>query len=306
MSVFIRLIDNGDLAGGLADAVQCFRNDIKNARIFDISVDKFNKIPGAPFAYWTGNSAIRAFERFRPVQIEPERKACFGLSTKDDMRFLRLSWECRRLGEPQRWFPLVKGGEFSRYYFDPHLVIDWENDGRRLKAFAQHRTAQIFGVGSWSRWINNWDTYFRPGIFWSRRSQRGLSFRFLPSGCIYTDKAPVIFLPREERLWTAALLNSKAFSSLVDLHTSFGSYEVGAIQRSPLPEPTEEHRSRLSQLVRRAWSLMRTLDTSNETSNTFLLPSALRFRLGDFDPKSLKAEYQDIQTHIEEIAFDPT
>ena len=303
-TIFIRLMEEQNKSASLRVTAQSIREGKSDPRTFTVQPDQFRKVPGAPFSYWVGNAARDAFERFSSVQNEPERKACFGLSTKDDARFVRLNWECHPNSVNSRWFSLVKGGAFSRYYLDPYLTIDWESNGARLKAFAEVRTAEIFGVGSWSRWINNWDTYFQPGVFWSRRSQKGLSFRVLPSGCIYTDKAPVVFSSLDSLLANTALLNSEAFRSLVDFQISFGSFEVGAIQRTPIPAPAPDDKEQLTALAKRAWSLKRILDTVEETSHAFLLPAALRVRLGDYDPPAIEAEMERIQGQIDEIAFN--
>jgi hypothetical protein len=303
-TIFLRLMEEQDKSASLRVTAQSIREGRSDPRTFTVQPDHFRKVPGAPFSYWVGSAARDAFERFSSVQNEPERKACFGLSTKDDARFVRLNWECHPNSINSRWFSLVKGGAFSRYYFDPYLTIDWERNGARLKAFAEVRTAEIFGVGSWSRWINNWDTYFRPGVFWSRRSQKGLSFRVLPSGCIYTDKAPVVFSSLDSLLANAALLNSEAFRSLVDFQISFGSFEVGAIQRTPIPTPAPDDKEQLNALAKRAWSLKRIFDTVKETSHAFLLPAALRDRLGDYDPPAIEAELARVQGQIDEIAFN--
>ena len=54
----------------------------------------------------------------------------------------------------------------------------------------------------------------------------------------------------------------------------------------------------------RAWSQKRTLDTVEETSHAFLLPAALRARLGDYAPPAIEAELARIQAEIDDIAFD--
>ena len=56
---------------------------------------------------------------------------------------------------------------------------------------------------------------------------------------------------------------------------AFGSYEVGVIQRTPVPVVGDSDRNILSELARRAWSLKQRLDSNNETSQAFLLPPAL-------------------------------
>ena len=82
------------------------------------------------------------------------------------------------------------------------------------------------------------------------------------------------------------------------------SYEVGVIQRSPVPDLSAEEQSTLAALARSAWSLKRKLDTIEETSHAFLLPAALRTRLGDYTPPAIEAELARIQAQIDDIAFD--
>lgn len=270
----IRVLDVIDKGVVIAGVVDLLGTGHTASAVFIVDPADFYKVPGTPFSYWAGNAARSAFSTLPVVQSE-DRKACVGLSTKDDVRFIRLRWEvdCSETG--RRWFCLVKGGAFARFYSDPHLVLDWEEDGRRLKTFAEQRTTQIFGVPSWSRWINNWDTYFRPGINWSRRSQRGLSLRAFPEGCIYSDKAPVIFDEVERLPVLLALTNSLPFQRLVELQMAFGSYEVGVIQKTPLPDLSIDQGIQLGSLSYKAWRERCSTDTAHSTSHAFIVPALL-------------------------------
>jgi hypothetical protein len=83
------------------------------------------------------------------------------------------------------------------------------------------------------------------------------------------------------------------------------AYQVGTVGRTPFPKEENTNTSnKLATLVHRAWSLKRTLDTITETSHAFYLPEALRDRLGEYDPPAIEAELSDIQTEIDDIAFD--
>lgn len=139
--------------------------------------------------------------------------------------------------------------------------------------------------------------------------------RVLPSGCIFADKGPAAFLKDdspEELLAILAVTNSSAFGVLVSLQLAAAdaaarSYEVGVIQRTPVPDLTPDQRSQLATLARCAWSLKRSLDTVTETSHAFLLPLVLRQaqadHLGAFDPPAIEAELARIQAEIDDIAF---
>jgi len=84
---------------------------------------------------------------------------------------------------------------------------------------------------------------------------------------------------------------------------AFGSYEVGVIQRTPIPRLTEEEILNLAMAARRFWHLKRTLDSVVETSHAFVLPSALRSRIGHFDPSAIEAELEQIREKVDEASF---
>jgi hypothetical protein len=113
----------------------------------------------------------------------------------------------------------------------------------------------------------------------------------------------------DELMTLACLLNSTAFGLLVSLQLAAAdaaarSYEVGVIQKTPVPDITPTQMSRLVTLARRAWSLKRSLDTTTETSHAFILPAALRLRVGAFDPSEIEVELSCIQAEIDTFAFD--
>jgi hypothetical protein len=134
----------------------------------------------------------------------------------------------------------------------------------------------------------------------------------MPAGCIFADKGPVAFVADddpEELLALLAIFNSRAFGLLVSLQlaaadTAARSYEVGVIQRTPVPDLIAEQQSQLAKLARRAWVLKRKADTINETSHAFLLPAALRDRVGEFNALAIEAELVFIQTEIDTTVFD--
>ena len=185
------------------------------------------------------------------------------------------------------------------------MVLLWTEDGSEIKAWVVSNPTDP-RTAHWSRRIANSDFFFRPGLTWPLRTTSGLGLRALPAGCIFGHKGPAAFVAGDNPdilLALLALTNSAPFRVLVSLQMAFGSYEVGVIQRTPIPSLTTGHKP-LATAARRAWSLKRTLDTVNETSHAFLLPAALRPRLGGFDPPAIEAELARIQADIDAIAFD--
>jgi hypothetical protein len=307
MSHFLRLLNETDKAQALALCCKKVRLAEKDSRLFDVTSDSFKVVPGKPFAYWVSNEVRQVFLQFPALQND-ERVAAIGASTKDDGRFLRLKWEVP--GGNDGYPSFAKGGRYSPFYADVYLVIRWRDDGIEAKTFVSDYRASRGWSPHWKAELHNPHLYFRPGLTWPRRTN-GLSFRAMPRGCIFADKGPAAFVSDDSPdalLALCALVNSLAFGLLVSVQLArvelAQSFEVGLIQQTPVPDPSTDQKSRLATLARRAWSLKRTLDTIEETSHAFVLPAALRARLGDYDPSSIEAELARIQAEIDAMAFD--
>lgn len=304
MSLFLRLLSEPEKAGALAEVSNRQRAGISDERIIAVKSDAFDAVPGKPFAYWVSEPIREAFKTNETVESD-SRTIRVGLQTSDDPRFIRLFWEVH-FQRSDRWRPFSKGGAFAAFYGSIHLVVDW-NPGQKMMWSIINPN---IGKPKSNIWMlpETIRSYFgRPGVTWSRRSQKGLTFRFLPAGVYFSDKGPTAFSGSDsshELLVFAAIANSKAFEIFVSLQVSFGSYEAGSIQRTPYPPLDRRVALKLEEHARRSWSLKRKLDDTAETSYAFLLPAALRARLGDFDPASIQAELAYIQSEIDDIAFD--
>ncbi len=300
MTIFLRLLAERDKGAALLDV--CSRQRAEGSPghplIFEVAPEAFDAVPGKPFAYWVTDAVRTGFLRGKSALFT----AKLGLKTDDDFRFIRSWFEVFHAAN--RWSPLAKGGTFSPFYSDIHLVLKWQENGWELKTLSTERW------GNAGKRIFNEAYYFRPGLTWPRRTN-GLSFRVMPAGSIFADKGPAAFVADddpEELLALSAILNSRAFGLLVSVQLArtelAQSYEVGLIQQTPVPPLPTAIRHLLAAKARRAWSLKRTLDTTTETSHAFLLPTTLRPRLGDFDPPAIEAELARIQAEIDAIAFD--
>ena len=300
MTHFLRLLTEVDKGEALATACQRLRQGYPDRCHFDVTAESFDAVPGKPFAYWVSDAVRNVFKELNSLE-SGERTARQGLATAEDFRFVRAWWESQGPG----WFGFAKGGAFSRFYADVYLLANWANDGSEIKAGICRRYPYLNGNAEFV--AKNPQYYCRPGLTWPRRTQGGLSMRAMPAGCIFADKGPAAFADDDdpdELLALLALVNSSSFALLVSLQVAFGSYEVGAMQRTPIPTLDGLQRQRLAALSRRAWSLKRTLDTVEETSHAFLLPGALRLRFDDFDTSAIEAELASIQAEIDALAFD--
>lgn len=310
MTVFFRLLDvpaeekQAALRALVADVGTAGGGITGQRRTFERQPNAFSQVPGSPFAYWVSDRVRETFSTAKPLQ-HGNREARFGASPKDRFRFVLATWEIERT-PARHWVPLAKGGVSSSFYSDVHLVVRWRDEGHELKAhISAYRNARGWGE-QWSAALNGYEHYGRPGLTWTLRTQGGLALRAMPGGCIFADKGPGVFIgenPAPDLLALLAITNSSSFRFLVELQMAFGSYEVGVIQRTPVPSLAPTDRDALADLARRAWSLKRQLDTVKETSHAFLLPVELIERVTSLNRANAVRELAAIQKEIDERAF---
>lgn len=337
-STFFRLLktpidDKGD---ALAAQIAALNERGEAEETYTLAPTDFALIPGSPFAYWVSDSTRHLFTRLPKVSEQADVKQ--GLATADDFRFVRAWWEVlpktiaytsenTLQGKP--WVYFAKGGIYSPFCADVHLVADWENKGQRIKERINPATKKPFS-NVWQLKGTEQTFFFRPGLTWPRRTTSGISIRALPAGCIFADKGPAAFVPKddpEELLALLAVMNSATFETLLKLQLGAAtaaarSYEVGVIQRTPVP-PFTDHESRitLAALAREAHDLQRDRDRADETTHAFCLPAFVLSLSKDGQRResdtlleaslSLEAEAQAtqdrlaaIQAEIDDMVFD--
>lgn len=261
--------------------VQNMLSDTSNARIIDC--ESFSELPDTRFAYWLHPSFIHLLKPQK--QIINDQYVAFGLSTTDNFRFLRLFWEISpELIQPyiphtsvSAWVPLAKGGEYSPYFGDIHLLVDWRESGAGLRAQP--------GAP-----IRNEHLYGKPGLTYTKRTASAFAPRVLPAGCIPEVNGTVI-LPRSsdshDSISVLAVTTSRVASYLTDIlvaagDTSFAygaakDYIPGVIGKLPIPHSVPELCCSATQ---RIVEIKRILESQDETSIDFAIPPTLFFAGG--------------------------
>jgi hypothetical protein len=310
--VCVRVLADKDKGPVLTAAIQ----GTVSVNVFVCDPGGFFSVPGVVFAYWVTERVRRIF-REAPRFESAGRTAKQGLATADDFRFARLWWETPSLtAGDAHWFSFAKGGSFSPYYIDLHLVVGWGADGKEIKAWAD----PLYGNSGWSRIIKSTDFYFRAGFTWPRRTN-GLSVRVLPRRSIFADKGPAGFCGGDdpsELLATVAVFNSFPFGYLVKAQLArvdlAQSFEVGMIQQTPFPAISEDNRSELAVLAGRICHEKRMLDTVRPASHAFIAPAtfaapgrtlaeraaawAARVRASEETVAAIQAKIDELAFHI--------
>jgi len=154
------------------------------------------------------------------------------------------------------WKTLHKGGEFSRFYFDADLVIDWSSGAQA--AFHRLRDSSL---------------YFREGLTWPRAGGE-FSIRRLPPDCVFSDKGPAVLLRDGVDLWfIAAVANSTAAEYIMRARLSrkeMGArWELHVIKGVPIPSASPSEIQWLSDAAHEIHDIKAAWDSGNEVSTAF-------------------------------------
>lgn len=205
---------------------------------FSARQDNFEKIPGAPVAYWVSENVYNAFLKGKPVGELADIKR--GMTTSDNDRFLRFWSEVDRTklylhamthedayNSRATWFPYSKGGGYRKWYGYQEYVIDWENKGQRVIEFAKTINK------SYTRTIVNIDYYFKPSVGFSYITSGPFSMRWIPAGFIYDSGGPGMFADEQERVRLIACMNSKPAQMLLKILSPTINLQIADIMRMP-------------------------------------------------------------------------
>ena len=247
--------------------VRHLRREQKRHR-FDVARRDFRTIDGAPLAYRRIGLIAHVFHQNPPLDPGTAR-ARLGAHTGDDPQYVRYWWETAHRVQDATgftWEPFAKGGGYCRFYADVDLVVHWDPARRTFAKFFGRKGREIERPESL-------DDFFKAGLTWPRRTQRGFNLRIMPKGCVFADKGPAIFPVRERDKWfLLGLANSAPAEYLLKGLMSFGSWEVGVVKRLPVPQPAADQQEHVGTIAREIHDAKAAWDRCNETSTRFERP----------------------------------
>ena len=343
-TLFIRLLHHEDKGAALAGRIASLREGRADGDVYAVAPASFRQVPNTPFCYWVSGRIRRLFKELPPFESEG-RTVKQGLATADDFRFVRAWWEvpaerildggqwaarsgqnkagvekwteertrafqawCRkRTFEGKRWVPFAKGGEYSPYYADIHLVVNWENEGAEIKQFIVQRYPYLDGKWEWV--AKNTDYYFRPGLTYTSYTNLGFAPRVFQGGAVFSVAGMGIHGIQKSML---VFLNSQVIQHLLFLIADRRKWEAGVVQRLPIPR-FSAYFTKLDLASDHTSSLKRSLDLFDDTSHAFTLPALLvtkgtnlAVRAADYAKQAAEtdAELQNIQAEVDKIAFE--
>lgn len=224
-------------------SISAGKPDIAAKRLFfRASAFDFKNIPDTPIAYWVGESTLNGFKKFDSLGSMLKVKQ--GLATTDNNRFIRFWYEIKfpdlnryalsRKGAEEskyKWFPIDKGGGFRKWYGNNDSIVNWENDGREIKANINQKYPYLKGNPDFV--AKNSNEYFKPGITWGKVTSGAFSCRFSDRGSIFSDAGMKVIIEDESISYYLGMLSSKCFSHFLSCLSETLNFEAGNIARIP-------------------------------------------------------------------------
>jgi len=308
-TLFFRLVHADCRARRLQELVRAVRAGTHHEGSYFIDVEEFRQVPGSAFAYWASpslRSTFRSFPRLERAGIAVRQ----GRGSTNDFRFLRLCWEVNPSSialsrqatlTGSKWVLFAKGGQFSPFFVDLSLVVNWLDNGAELK---QHHM-DFQESSSWSKYIASSYRYFEPGLTWPLRAH-AFCPQVRPSGSIFSVRGYSILASTDHLCLLLGIGSSKVFDFLFRMllgREEYREYIVGVLQQLPIPEPGEEARTCIRELSMHMHDARRQVSrVSDETSHSFVLPSLVAVRGQSLRSSIAAAAQQSEQARVQALS----
>lgn len=225
---YYRLVDGKNCADKERMFLENRDGNVDGAKVYfsNVKQKNFEKIPGCPIGYWVSNKDINVFSsNLRLDELHDVKK---GIDTGKNDRFLRfwheISFDKFSKGTSQnKWYTYIKGGSFRRWYGNCELVVNWEDDGKEIKAF-QGST------------IRNLSYIKKEAVTWSLTSSCNVfAARYVKKNCLFDNNGSSVF-PIKNGDYLLGYLNSCVACNFLKIENPTLAYQVGNIASLPYIE----------------------------------------------------------------------
>lgn len=210
-----------------------FEFPTRNERLCKTDVDAFKKIPGSPIAYWVSERVREVFCSF-PLSGRISRGK-FGMSTADptlihywyEVSYLRINFTAQNsteFDEKTPFAPYDKGGEFRRWYGNRLFVINWVNDGERIRKNPKSA-------------VRNSEYFCKPHISWTLVTTRKFSVRQFGLGFLLDTASNAIYFDNDSHLFHhLGALNTKIAANISVMLNPTMNFSCGVIDNIPIAQ----------------------------------------------------------------------
>ncbi len=267
-STYYRLVDGKNCA----DKEKIFlshinSNDEANVYYPYVKQNDFGKIPGSTIGYWVSRRIFAHFAEDSKLDDIADLRS--GISTGDNNRFYRFWYECSinkislnydktPFNSGYKWFKIIRGGSFRRWYGCCDNVINLENSCHDISnSGLNHR-------------LRTAEYYNKLGITWNRISSNKLGFRVKSKDFNFGENSPCMFFNNDEDVpIMLGLLNSNIIGGILSSINPTLSYQVADLVKLPIASFKEKSKVTISLNVTQNIVISKLDWDSSETSWDF-------------------------------------
>lgn len=174
-----------------SDKRNAFSN--KECKIYDFDLTNITSLPDNRVLYRLTQKDADNFKRSEPLSTKSRIKK--GIATGKDPLFIRnwfeinvekINFSCSSLIN-QEWIPINKGGGFRKWAGNSLYVVDWKNDGEKIKNYKD-------SSGKLLSRPQNLQYMLKEGLVYNiiSASGKGIIARYTKKGNMLTDASPYI------------------------------------------------------------------------------------------------------------------
>jgi len=187
---------------------------------------ELRNIPTSPIAYWLPESALKLMIEATP--LGKKYAVSRGVDTCNNNRFVRMFWEHEPIFAD--WPIFLKGGGYGKWAGQDQWILDYRNDGIRVKSYVIERFPYLKGK---SEWLVKTDTFNKHGWAYSLMAQGALGVRYLRPDQITSNSTRGVFTSSPD-LNLGPLLNSRLSSFILRTLSSDIKFSEGYVALLPV------------------------------------------------------------------------
>jgi hypothetical protein len=210
---------------------------------YSTSFTNFRDIPGSPIAYWVSQKVLNIFTQCEPLKNFANARV--GMMTSDNAQFLKFWWEVFQnticfdatsseiaQNSKKKWFPHNKGGPFRKWSGNQDYVVNWENNGKKIKETIVNKYPYLKGNPNFA--VHDDGYYFKPSVSWSQVTSGIVGFRAYPPGFTFNLNGMSAFeSPRCSYEQLLMFCNSKFVNKITKIINPTLNFGIGDFNSLP-------------------------------------------------------------------------
>ena len=210
---------------------------------FSARQDNFEKIPGAPVAYWVSEKIIKAYMDGNFFEKTGHPKV--GMQTSNNDKFLRM-WHEVNYSEFNgssfglKWIKYLKGGAYRKWYGNLEYLLFYNYSPNFIM---QQKHARVLDT----------TVLEKEKCTWTDLTSGENSFRYAPNDTFHDISGHCFYPSKTDQFWLLAYANTKVFSLILKIFNSTMHCQVGDVARVVTPTLTENEKEKITNESKKVW-----------------------------------------------------